>query len=341
MVSAFVLGGLIAIQAHINGVLSVTLGSGLGGTAATSVISFGSGFVILCLICVCTPTTRRGVGRVRAAVKAGRLRSWHLLGGVGGALLVTSQSLTVATIGVALFTVAVVAGQTSSAMLADKLGMGPAGRRRVTAGRLVGAVLAVVAVALTVSEHLDGASALAPATLLLAAFPLLAGIGTALQQAVNGQVSVVGGPLAAAWINFLAGMALLVPFGLVATWVTGPPPVPPAPWGPQWWLYLPGVIGVLFISAAAVLVRILGVLLFGLGAVSGQVVTALVVDVTLTDIHVGALTVSGVLLTLLGVGVAASSARRAGDPDAADSPHTDDDPQGPESPAGRPRGATM
>jgi transporter family-2 protein len=301
LLGAFCVGGLIAVQAHLNGVLADDLGTGLAGAAVASLLSFGIGFVLLCAICALTPRARRGLRRVVHAARSGRLRPWHLIGGAAGAALVASQGITVATIGVALFTVAVVAGQTSSAMLVDKLGIGPAGRRPVTANRAVGAALAVVAVGLAVSERLGADTGIAALALLLAAIPLVAGSATAWQQAVNGQVSVVGGPLAAAWINFVVGTVILSLFTLTAIAVWGLPSAPPT----DWWLYMGGPIGVVFISSAAVLVRVLGVLVFGLTAIAGQVISSLAVDLALTDIHIGALTVAGALLTLVGVAIAA------------------------------------
>jgi transporter family-2 protein len=48
-----------------------------------------------------------------------------MLGGVGGAMFVAAQGLVVPTLG-ALFTVAVVAGQTGNSLVADRLGWAPA-----------------------------------------------------------------------------------------------------------------------------------------------------------------------------------------------------------------------
>jgi bacterial/archaeal transporter family-2 protein len=305
MLGAFGVGALVAVQAHLNGVLADELGAGLAGAAVAALLSFGSGFVLLCVICALNPRSRRGLRQVAEAVRRGRLRPWHLVGGAGGAMLVASQGVTVATIGVALFTVAVVAGQTSSAMLVDKIGIGPAGRHPVTANRTVGACLAVAAVGLAVSERLNADAGLAPVALLLAAVPLLAGATVAWQQAVNGQVSVVGGPLTAALINFVVGAVILFLFALTTVAIWGLPSAPPT----EWWLYLGGAIGIVFISAAAALVRWLGVLVFGLCAIAGQVITAVAVDLVLTDIHIGALTVSGAVLTLVGVAIAAMPSR--------------------------------
>jgi bacterial/archaeal transporter family-2 protein len=306
MVVAFALGGMVALQAHINGRLATELGAGLTGAALASLISFGSGFVLLCLICGLTPSGRAGLRRIAVASHRGRLRPWHLLGGLAGALLIVAQSVTVATIGVALFTVVLVAGQVSSAMLVDRGGLGPSGTSPVTPGRAAGAGLAVVAVGLAVSERMTGAALLAPAVLLLALLPLAAGAGVAWQQAVNGQVSLVGTPFPAAWVNFVVGTAVLALF-LLATTLGNTAELNPPP--TSWWLYLGGLFGVTFISSAAILVRVLGVLVFGLAAIAGQVITALVIDVVLTDLAVGSLTFAGAGLTLIGVAVAALASR--------------------------------
>jgi transporter family-2 protein len=122
-------------------------------------------------------------------------------------------------------------------------------------------------------------------------------------------VSVVGGPFAAAWLNFLVGTTLLVVFAALTLAAGGEVTAPPAT-PATWWLYVGGPLGVVFISAAAVLVRLLGVLVFGLAAIAGQVITALLLDLLLSDLAAGPLTVAGAALTLAGVAIAASSARR-------------------------------
>jgi bacterial/archaeal transporter family-2 protein len=301
LASAVGVGGLVALQAHINGRLAFEMGAGVPGAAVAALTSFGTGLLLLCLLCGLSPAARQGVRRMVGAIRTGRLRPRQLLGGTAGALLVMTQGVTVATIGVALFTVAVVAGQTSSALVVDKVGAGPAGRRPLTITRAVGAALAVSAVGLGVSARLDGVAALAPTALLLTALPLLAGVGVAWQQAFNGRVSVVGGPFPAALLNFLVGTTVLAGLAATSYALEGSLPTPPA----IWWLYAGGPIGVVFISAAAVLVRTLGVLVFGLCAIAGQVVTALLVDLVLTDLVLGPLTIAGTLLTLAGVAVAA------------------------------------
>ncbi len=304
------LGLAVALQARINGELGQRIDDGV----VAAVLSFLGGLLLLGLVAATRPRMRRGLGRVVAAVRDRRLRPYQLLGGVWGAFLVACQGLTVATIGVAVFTVAVVAGQTASGLLVDRAGMGPGGPQAVSVRRVAGAVLALAAVALTMSDRLDASHAL-----WLALLPALAGVGTAWQQAVNGRVGeaarhdgpATSGMLPAALVNFTVGTVALVLVAAVEVAVRGlPEPLPAQPW-----LYLGGALGVLFIGAAAAIVPITGVLLLGLGTVAGQLVGAVLLDLLLPagDNQLTATTLIGTALTLVAVSVVALPGRhRAG-----------------------------
>lgn len=203
LLGAIAVGVVLATQSRING----TLGSRLQDGAAAALISFGSGLVLLLIATACMPAARRGIRQVATAVRGGReLRWWQLLGGVSGGYLVFSQGLSAATLGVALFTVAVVAGQVTSGMLVDRIGLGPAGPQQVTPPRVIGGVLAVVAVVIAVAAKLGSSEAS-----WLIVVPAIAGIGVAWQQAVNGRINTVAeNPLAATLVNFTVGTLLLV-----------------------------------------------------------------------------------------------------------------------------------
>ena len=303
LLAALLMGSVLSLQGQVNGQLAARLGGGPGGGIDAAVISFVSGWLVLTVLWL-RPGQRRGLADVRSALRSGRLRPWQVLGGLVGAYLVTAQCLTVATIGVALFSVSVVAGQSVSGLWVDHVGLGPAGRMAVSPTRAVGALLAVAAVALSVSDRLGGASALTAAALALTALPLLAGLLAAGQQAVNGHVAVVGGPFAAAWINFSVGTAVLVVVaGVVAVIRPATEPLP-NPFGEHWWLFTGGIAGVVFVTAVAMLVRYLGVLLLTLATVCGQVLGALVLDLLVADTPVGAVTLAGAALTLVGAGLA-------------------------------------
>jgi len=308
-VAATAVGCMVAVQSLVNGELADRSGGGLVGGAQAALISFAIGLVVLCGMVLVWRAGRQGIASVARALRLRRLRPWQLIGGAFGAYLVLAQSITVPVIGVALFTVSIVAGQSLSSVLVDRAGLGPAGRQAVTIGRAVGATVSVVAVGLTVLSRTGGPGELAGAALALVVLPFLAGASSAVQQAVNGRVAVVGGSIVATWVNFIVGAVLLTIAWLVVRQTMAPAEALPALGGETWWLYGGGVLGVVFIAMSAVLVRVLGVLVFGLCNVAGQVMGSLVLDV-LAGHGVEALTIVGACLTLTGVVAAGLSTRR-------------------------------
>jgi transporter family-2 protein len=299
MVLAFIAGGLVAVQSRINGELGTRLGNGI----VAALISFGSGLIILMIVLACSRTTRSRIAHVRGGVRDRRLVWWQLMGGLSGAFLVVSQGITVTAIGVAMFTVAAVGGQLVSSLVVDRAGLGPAGRSPVTANRAIGAGVALVAVLVASAGGLTGG----PGTYALALLPAIAGFGTAWQQAVNGRVSVVGGPIVAASINFIVGTAALIVAAVVSLLIRGVPHrLPTEPW-----LYIGGSLGVLFIGSAAVIVRWVGVLLLGMTSIAGQLTTAVLIEVVApTGAGLGLIKVLGCALTLVGVVIAVRPRRR-------------------------------
>lgn len=266
LAGAVLVGVLTAIQARINGQLGLRLGDGFVAAA----ISFGSGLLVLIALSAILPVGRRGFVALATGVRARTIPWWMLGGGAAGALTVATQGLAVAVIGVSLFTVGVVAGQTLSGLLLDRIGYGPAGVVAVTVPRLVGGALALFAVGISLQ---GGVLERVPWWMLV--LPALAGIGIAWQQATNGRLRQrVGTPLTATFVNFFGGTVILVIAAVIHVMLVGPPISLPA----EPWLFLGGVIGVTYIFMSAALVQHTGVLLLGLGAVTGQLVTAFVLD---------------------------------------------------------------
>lgn len=290
----------VAVQSRFHGELGARLHDGL----APAVISFGSGALLLALLMLLLPAGRRGLAALRGALRDGTLRWWHCLGGLIGALFVVSQGVTVDALGVAVFTVAAVAGLSGSSLVVDRLGIGPGGRRSPSAARVLGAALAVVAVVVATSDRLS-----TPKVLALAALPAIAGLLLAWQQAALGQVRVhARSTLTATFLNFAVGaVALLLAFAVdvaVRGWPSGALPREP-------WLYTGGLIGFVVIMATAAAVRHTGVLLLSLGSIAGQLLGAVAVDIVAPGTHgrPGATTLVGVALTLVAVGVAAMPRR--------------------------------
>jgi transporter family-2 protein len=285
-------GLFIPFQGRINGALGAALDDGI----AAAVVSFSTGLVVMAVISVVLPKGRAGVARILPALRERQFPPYYVLAGCIGALFVFAQSFTVGLLGVALFTVAAVTGQTLSGLLVDRIGIGPAGKRPITGIRVVGSVLTVAAVAWAVSPKFSaGESGLQLLVPLL--LPVLAGFLMSFQQAMNGTATVhYGSPIAATAVNFVAGGTLLWAAWLVKLAVAGAGNPLPA----QWWYYLGGPLGCIFIGVGALLVRSLGVLVTGLGMIAGQLLGSLGLDLMLPvpGTVVALPTVLGTLLTL-------------------------------------------
>ncbi len=285
-------GLFIPVQGRINGALGVVLGDGIGA----AVVSFSTGLVVMTVISLALPKGRAGLARILPAVRERQFPPFYVMAGCIGAFFVFAQSFTVGLLGVALFTVAAVTGQTLSGLLVDRMGIGPAGKRPITGIRVLGSVLTVAAVAWAVSPRFSagesGLQLLVPVML-----PLLAGFLMSFQQAMNGTATVhYGTPIAATLVNFIAGGALLWVAWLIKLAVAGAGNPLPA----QWWYYLGGPLGCIFIGIGALLVRSLGVLVTGLGMIAGQLLGSLGLDliVPVPGTVIALPTVLGTVLTL-------------------------------------------
>ena len=302
-------GLAIPVQGRINGALGTRLDDGI----AAAVVSFSTGLVVMVLISLLLPRGRAGLARILPAVRSRAFPRIYVLAGGIGALFVFAQSFTVGILGVALFTVATVTGQTVSGLLVDKLGIGPAGRKQVTAIRVIGCLLTIAAVAWAVSPRFaaaggapgmaadGGAGPGGPAALLVPLLlPVAAGFLMSFQQAMNGTATVhYGTPIAATLVNFIAGSVVLWTAYAVKVSVAGPGNPLPA----EWWYYLGGPMGCVFIGLGALLVRSLGVLVTGLGMIAGQLLGSLAIDVVLPTpgTIVAPATVLGTVLTLAAI----------------------------------------
>ncbi len=285
-------GLFIPVQGRINGALGVVLGDGIGA----AVVSFSTGLVVMTVISLALPKGRAGLARILPAVRERQFPPFYVMAGCIGAFFVFAQSFTVGLLGVALFTVAAVTGQTLSGLLVDRMGIGPAGKRPITGIRVLGSVLTVAAVAWAVSPRFSagesGLQLLVPVML-----PLLAGFLMSFQQAMNGTATVhYGTPIAATLVNFIAGGALLWVAWMIKLAVAGAGNPLPA----QWWYYLGGPLGCIFIGIGALLVRSLGVLVTGLGMIAGQLLGSLGLDliVPVPGTVIALPTVLGTVLTL-------------------------------------------
>lgn len=268
----FVASVIITAQSSINSELNTYTENPL----ITALINFTTGLMVLSVMMIFSRPIRKGFISIPRLVREGRLKRWQLFGGLSGAFFVASQSSLVQVIGVAIFTVAAVAGQTSAALLVDKLGIGPAGKQPVTLMRIGAAILGIVGVLVSVLGQ-DSTGQFAFGAVLIS---FAAGALVSTQPALNGQIANhTGQPAAATMVNFIVGFITLVVVYAGAHQVNPQSfNVPPMPWeNPVIWLG--GPFGVLFVLTASFMAKTLGVFLFTLTSVVGQLSGAILMDV--------------------------------------------------------------
>ncbi len=131
-------GGLIALQAPINGRFGRTIGS-----LPAASVSFALGLVVLLAIV----TIRGEVGRLG---EAAHVPWWYLIGGVLGAAYVTTVLVTIGTLGAGAVVAATIAAQLTVSLLIDQFGWLGVARDPITVTQVMGVVLLALGVYLIV-----------------------------------------------------------------------------------------------------------------------------------------------------------------------------------------------
>jgi transporter family-2 protein len=292
-------GAVLASQQRVNGELRLRLHDIL----VASLVSMCLSLALTSTVLLVRPAARRAVVTLR------QVPLWRWTGGLGGACMVVVAADAAPRLGIALLTVGLVAGQTSGALAVDRIGLGPSGRHPLTAPRLLGALLCLVAVGIGLLG--SGARQADPWLLVVV---VVTGAICAAQQALNGRVAQeTGSASVATTLNFGTGAAAVVVVLLLSSLRSG---WPQPDWSNarDWVLYLGGPLGASVVGVAAVVVRSLGVLRLGLAVIGGQLLGSLLLDVvapvrgTVVDLP----TVIGALLTLFAVAVASTGRARRG-----------------------------
>ena len=288
IILAFVAGIAATLQAGVSGQLARELNDGImaalisniGGTIFTGLFLFN-------------PEVRKKGKKLFQDVISGKFAKWQLLGGVAGAIYISTASSTVSIIGTGLFTVILVASQNMSGIVVDRFGLSSGSRKKITPKRTMAAVIGIVAVLLSVSDF-QGKILWIPIAAVV-----VAGLAVTVQFALNGRVTKAANSQVSAFLNFpmsliTVSITLIVMNLFGKNWNT---------WPNQWWLYSAGFLGAVVVYLAAATIRTLGVLLFGLASVAGQLITSIALDVILpnANINVGWALISGAGLMLLAV----------------------------------------
>ena len=301
IVLAAAAGALIGVQSRANGSLALMLGN----SRQAALISFGSGFLVLFVVSLVSPRLRAGLRAIAQAVRDGRLPRWQTLAGMIGAVFVIVQTMAVPVMGVAVFSVATVAGQSAASLLVDRLGLRSGVRHHITGRRVATALITVVAVAVSVADRLEGSGS----WITIVAFCV--GGAVAVQRALNAHITDYSEhSYATTWLNFATGVLLL----LIANVTFSAKPLEPLPGPVHWFEYTGGVIGVVYIAVASVLVQRLGVLMFTATSVGGQLLGSLLIDLWFptAGLGLGWNVYAGVLLSCLGILAGTRRARTAG-----------------------------
>ncbi|MFC0509426.1 DMT family transporter [Micromonospora costi] len=288
----------VGVASAAQGAANGELGVRLGEPTLAAVVNNAGGTLLVVLGLVVLPSMRTGI----AALRRARLPWWSYLGGLGGAAIVVLGAYVVPALGVAVFTIAQVAGGSLGGLAVDRGGLAPVGRLPLTAPRITGGLLGVAAVALAQLGQPVGDLALGLVLLAVAG-----GLGVALQSALNGRVSAASSSAAGVAVNFAVSTPAVLLVAALAGALTGPT----QPWPSAWYLYTGGLLGVCIVAGLVVGVRSAGVLRTGLALVAGQLGGALLLDALLPG-GPGArpAVLAGAVLTLLAVVVAGREGQR-------------------------------
>jgi transporter family-2 protein len=287
-------GILISLQARANGELSLRLNNGL----QAAFISFSSGLLIIAIISVFNPKIKNGARRLRAAVKAKEIAPWTLFAGALGGAFVAVQTQIVPLIGVAIYSVASIAGQGATSLIVDRIGLTGGGKKPISPRRIAAAVVTVLAVLVSVLDRIDARNL----SLIAVALAGLAGAIVGVQRAMNGLINEHSGQsFTTSLLNFIMGSSVLGVALLIGVAI-GKVEFVALPAGP-WWIYMGGTIGVIYIAFTSTIVQHLGVLTFTLFSTGGQLIGALLIDIysPTKGVSVSAYLVSGIVMTFLGV----------------------------------------
>lgn len=301
---AFLTATLIAFQARANGELSHLLGNPI----QAAMVSFGSGLILIAIVTLVHHETKKGMRNIGAAVKAGKLQRWNLFAGMLGGTFVAIQTNTVPIIGVAIYSVASIAGQTASSLIVDATGLSGGVKQHITAKRILASFITVFAVFISAFDRLDAHD--------LSLFPValagLAGGIVGIQRALNGKINIYSGQhWATSLLNFIMGTSFLFILTLILIPV-GRYKFEPLPSGP-WWIYLGGTVGVIYIAYSSTIVQHLGVLASTLLSVGGNLFGALLIDwlMPAQGVRVSIWLISGICLSYIGVMVGGANNQAA------------------------------
>jgi transporter family-2 protein len=270
----------------------------MGDSLEAAIVSFSTGLLFVTLIALFRKDVRAGFRQMFKAVRVGKMPPWTLAAGVLGASFVAMQTYVVPIAGVALFTVASLAGQTAISLWVDKLGLSGRAKLLITKRKVIAAIITVIAVAVSAWDRF----AMSDFSILALSLALFAGTWVGVQRALNGRInSYSNKSFATSLLNFITGTSFLLFLLAIRSIFTNHPVLnfKAAPW----WMFLGGSIGVIYIALSAHIVQHLGVLEFTLFSVGGMLIGSLLIDFVFPTpgTQISPYLIVGIALTYVGV----------------------------------------
>ena len=270
----------------------------MGDSLEAALVSFSTGLIFVSLISLFRKDVRSGFADIFKAVRSKQLPIWRLSAGMLGASFVAMQTHVVPIAGVALFTVASLAGQTAISLWVDHIGLGGGIKSIISKRRVFAAIITIGAVVVSVWDRF----AMSNFSVIVVILAICAGSWVGVQRALNGQInSFSKKSFATSQLNFITGFIFLSVLLILRSLVTDYS-IMNLTSGP-WWMFLGGSIGVFYIAFSSVAVQYVGVLEFTLLSVGGMLFGSLLLDITVPTqgARISLYLIAGIFLSYLGV----------------------------------------
>ena len=270
----------------------------MGDSLEAALVSFSTGLLFVSGIAFVRKDVRAGFRQIFTAIDLNKMPAWTITAGVLGASFVAMQTYVVPIAGVALFTVASLAGQTAISLWVDKSALSGGTKTLITKRRVVAAIITVLAVVLSAWDRFE----LSNFSIIALGLAFFAGSWVGVQRALNGRInSHSNKSFATSWLNFITGTSFLLLLLLLRSLFTDHSILnfQTAPL----WMFLGGSIGVIYIALSSHIVQHLGVLEFTLFSVGGMLIGSLLIDLLLPTpgTVISPFLIAGIALTYLGV----------------------------------------
>ena len=270
----------------------------MGDSLEAALVSFSTGLLFVSGIALVRQDVRAGFRQIFTAINLNKMPAWTISAGVLGASFVAMQTYVVPIAGVALFTVASLAGQTAISLWVDKSALSGGTKTLITKRRVVAAIITVLAVVLSAWDRFE----LSNFSIIALGLAFFAGSWVGVQRALNGRInSHSNKSFATSWLNFITGTSFLLLLLLLRSLFTDHSILnfQTAPL----WMFLGGSIGVIYIALSSHIVQHLGVLEFTLFSVGGMLIGSLLIDLLLPTpgTVISPFLIAGIALTYLGV----------------------------------------